>query len=400
MRTNAQRAIALFQKAAAYVMPTPPPTESRLSKLKKDTKELLKKMYKTEIIYGMMEVLLDGMEAFTGTVGEKLGSGSFGNVYLAVEDGKSYAVKTTQCEGNTCDLDACENSVDLIHEFQLQQLAAEKSSHVVKPHKLVLLDSGRIGIVMDKIHLEGAVNAISVLTRKEERKKLGITIEDAKLLIYSIWKELNEINDTGILHGDTPANIVIGKNSSGELTFQIFDFGRALFPGERASDFYKWGNRTFDSTQWLFSVHHHAMVEATGNKDPFCSEIVSLLSFVSERVKERLSGLLAKDFDEIKLLKKTAVKFKYANGNNGVGFFINKKGKDKVLIKTSDGRNVVVGKNCVEIDATDAHVTMYAAHIGFITFRPSFVLKKSQKRGLKRKQSNQVSKRVAVRKCI
>lgn len=397
MLRNAQRAIYLFQKAAASVWATPDPTISSLMILKSKTKGLLQKIYHTKQVCETMASLLDGAERFSGELGAKLGSGAYGHVYEAEVDGKTVAVKTTKCGGQKCDLDACEESAFLLHEFQLQVEAAKVSPHVVKPHKVVVLNSDRVGIVMEKMKLKFATNAISALVRKEERTKLGMSDDEANLLVIRIWCELNRINaETGILHGDTPANIVIGRDSDNKLTFKLFDFGRALRLGEKSTEFYVKGNNTSDSTQWLFSLCHHALYESTNHSDAFCTELVKMLRFLTDSVKERLRTVPVDS-----LLKDTAVTFKCKNGNIGTGRLQKKCSNNSfVIVKTHDNCRVAVGKSLIQVDVNNADTVIRTAHVGYKNFEPSIVFKTRTKKGLKRKQSNQRSPRALVRQCI
>jgi serine/threonine protein kinase len=139
----------------------------------------------------------------------KLGSGHFGEVWLAVDTGLNVerALKLIP-------VSKVLNPANFFHEAQILKTA--EHANVVKVEDTGKMADGRIYVAMEYIK-RGSL--------EDESKGSNIYLTRAKRIMIDVLRGLQHAHENEILHRDIkPANILIGDNFEGKLS----DFGQAV----------------------------------------------------------------------------------------------------------------------------------------------------------------------------
>ena len=140
---------------------------------------------------------------------KRLGSGYFGEVWLAVDTGLNY-----ECAVKCIPPDKVINQDNFYQEAQT--LKAAEHPNIVKVHETGDLDDNRIYVVMEYLK-NGSL--------EDEASGAYVHLSRAKRLMIDVLRGLEYAHSKNIVHRDIkPANILIGDAYEGKLS----DFGLAL----------------------------------------------------------------------------------------------------------------------------------------------------------------------------
>ena len=209
---------------------------------------------------------------------QKIGSGKNSNVFQYGDAHENKVVKTCKCPcGSAC---LCKEGCNLRKEFEYHKaVLTVLGNNTVKLFAISPESSERTFIVMSRMPLRSA-ESIKALTNAGLYK---LDLKKVLDIIIDICDKLNEMNASGIYHGDTPSNIFLikDKTRAGVVwRWMIIDFGYAVNQG-KADDreehpFYDHGLRTPDSTMWLYALNYFAMKHASIGS-PISRSIVNVL---------------------------------------------------------------------------------------------------------------------------
>ena len=140
---------------------------------------------------------------------ERLGSGHFGEVWLAIDTGLN-----STCALKCIPPEKAINQDNLFQEAQILKLA--EHPNIVHIFDTGILNDGRIYLSMEYTE-KGSL--------EDEAKGAYVPLTRAKSIMIDILRGLEYAHSKNILHRDIkPANILIGKTNEGKLS----DFGLAL----------------------------------------------------------------------------------------------------------------------------------------------------------------------------
>lgn len=171
------------------------------------------------------------------TVGNPIGSGSFGVTYLAWDGslGRKVAIKEyLPSEFST--RTAGESRLVVLEDEKAEQFAAGKVKFVDEARKLAKF-SDEPGIVEVYESFEENDTAYIVMeylqgeTLQAYLDREGMVDEDKAVeMLWPIMKSLERVHQEGILHRDiAPDNIFLIPDNSGELKVKLIDFGAARY---------------------------------------------------------------------------------------------------------------------------------------------------------------------------
>ncbi len=158
---------------------------------------------------------------------ERLGSGYFGEVWLAMDTGLGVerAVKLIPKE-------KLPDPNNLFHESQI--LRAAEHLNVVRVEDTGTMGDGRVYVAMEYLP-KGSL--------EDEAKGRYIDLTRTKRIMIDVFRGLEHAHRQGILHRDIkPANILVGNNMEGKLS----DFGLAIPQGAK---------NTAGLTEYLYTLH-------------------------------------------------------------------------------------------------------------------------------------------------
>lgn len=147
-------------------------------------------------------------------MGQKLGEGGFGNVFLAhhVQTGQRFAIKIIKTEniGSASDIDSIFVEAEILKSLN--------HDNIVKVHNCLTLKNMEVAIIME--FLEGG----ELLKVVEKEGKLNE--ETAQTFLKQIVKGMRYCHQNNLIHRDLKLENVLLVNSQ-EKKVKIIDFGIA-----------------------------------------------------------------------------------------------------------------------------------------------------------------------------
>jgi len=168
--------------------------------------------------------LTAGTEVGEYLIREKIGSGSFGDVYSAVHPmiGKLAAVKVLKLQFSA--------NPEMVSRFLEEARAVNtiRHPHIIDIFSFGELDDGRQYFIMELLNGQTLEELIAA--------EGALSLDEARPILESVARALDAAHKAGIAHRDLkPDNVFVADHGDGMKTTKLLDFGVAKLLGEQTA---------------------------------------------------------------------------------------------------------------------------------------------------------------------